>query len=138
MQSQTSKNLLTAMHGEAFAFAKYSLFAEQARKGGNVKLAELFEQTARVERLEHFSEEAQLAGIVGTDAENLRDALAGENAEIETMYREFAEQADVAGDSVAAERFREIRGDEMGHRDAFRSSLQELDRQSVRPLAPSV
>ena len=31
MNRRTQKNLVTAMHGEAFAFVKYMLFAEHAR-----------------------------------------------------------------------------------------------------------
>jgi rubrerythrin len=31
MNAQTDKNLTTALHGEAFAYARYSLFAAAAR-----------------------------------------------------------------------------------------------------------
>jgi rubrerythrin len=87
------------MHGEAFAYAKYLLYAEHARKGGNQELADLFEKTANTERFEHFAEEAELAGLVGSDAENLRDAIKGESYEIDIMYLEFAGQAKAAGDT---------------------------------------
>ena len=33
---KTMGNLSTAMHGEAFAYVKYLLYAEQARKNGKV------------------------------------------------------------------------------------------------------
>ena len=39
------------------------------------------------------------------------------------MYRNFAQQAAAAGDKSAADRFEEIRHDEMGHRDAFKAAL---------------
>src|ERR1019366_10440835 len=94
----TRENLVTAMHGEAFAYVKYMLFAEQARKNGNKKLADLFEKTADVERFEHFAEEAHLLGLVRGDIENLADAIKGESYEIETMYVEFARKAKLAGD----------------------------------------
>ena len=42
-------NLSTAMHGEAFAYVKYLLYAEHARKNDNKELAELFEKTAKVQ-----------------------------------------------------------------------------------------
>jgi len=70
LSQQTMADLSTAMHGEAFAYAKYLLYAQHARQGGNKDLAALFEETARVERLQHFAEEAQLAGLVGSDADN--------------------------------------------------------------------
>lgn len=126
MNEQTIKNLSTAMHGEAFAYAKYLLFAEHARQNGNTKVADLFESTAKTERFEHFSEEAQLAGLVGSDSDNLKDAIEGESYETETMYREFAQQAKQAGDLEAAKRFEEIRLDEAKHRDAFNAVLNEL------------
>jgi|SRR5579875_913846 len=132
MSTQTRENLSTAMHGEAFAFAKYMLYAEHARKAGHPELATLFEETAKTERFEHFAEEAQLAGLVGTDEQNLRDAIKGESYEVETMYREFAEQAAASGDRAAAERFSETRQDEMKHRNAYKVALEKLNQASAR------
>ena len=120
-----AENLSTAMHGEAFAYAKYMLYAEHARQTGNNELANLFESSANTERFEHFAEEARLAQLVGSDAENLKDAMSGESYEVETMYREFAEKAAAAGDKAVAERFEEIRRDEMKHRDAFKAALTQ-------------
>lgn len=126
MHDTTRQNLLTAMRGEAFAFAKYQLYAQRARQQGQSALAELFEVTAGKERLEHFAEEAELLGLAGADEDNLRDAIAGEAYEVETMYRQFAEQAEAVGDTAAAERFREIREDEAAHRTAFEAALAGL------------
>ena len=126
LHPQTMENLSTAMHGEAFAYVKYMLFADQARQEGNTELADLFEKTAKTERYEHFAEEAKLAGLVGSDADNLRNAIQGESYESTTMYREFAEKARAVGDVAAAERFEEIRHDEMTHRDAFQAALDKL------------
>ncbi len=127
MDATTHDNLLQAMHGEAFAHAKYGLYAEQARRNGREALATLFEQAAAVELHEHFQEEAELAGLLGSDEENLRDAIGGETYEVETMYREFAEQASAAGETAAAERFLEVRADELEHRRLFAAALAELD-----------
>jgi rubrerythrin len=124
---KTMDNLSTAMQGEAFAYAKYLLYAEHARKSGNKELADLFEKTANTERFEHFAEEAQLAGLVGGDADNLKDAIKGESYEIDAMYLEFARKATVAEDAAAVARFEEIRHDEMGHRDAFKMALAKLE-----------
>ena len=126
LEPKTLDNLSTAMHGEAFAYVKYLLYAEHARKSGNKELGDLFEKTANTERFEHFAEEAQLAGLVGSDADNLKDAIKGESYEIDIMYLEFAEKAKVAGDTAAAARFEEIRHDERGHRDAFKIALAKL------------
>jgi rubrerythrin len=127
LDRKTMDNLSTAMHGEAFAYVKYLLYAEHARKSGHKELADLFEKTANTERFEHFAEEAQLAGLVGSDADNLKDAIKGESYEIDTMYLEFAQKATVAGDTATAARFEEIRHDEIGHRDAFKIALVKLE-----------
>jgi rubrerythrin len=132
MNKTTTSNLLTAMHGEAFAYAKYMLYAERARRNGNTELAQLYENTAKEERMEHFAEEAELAGLVGTDADNLKDAILGESYEVETMYRDFAQQAADVGDQAASDRFAEIRHDESKHRDAFKAALAKLTRNSTR------
>jgi rubrerythrin len=121
------KDLETAMKGEAFAYAKYMLYAEQARAHGNGELAALFESTAKTERLEHFREHAELAGLVSSDSDNLRDAIAGENYETTKMYPGMAARARRAGDKAAASRFTEIGVDESKHRDAFSAELAKLD-----------
>ncbi len=123
---QTAENLSSAMHGEAFAFSKYMLYSAHARMSGNLELANLFDKSAHTERFEHFSEEAKLAGLIGADEENLRDAIKGETWEFDHMYSDFASKAREAGDSSAAARFEEIRKDEGRHRDAFQAALDKL------------
>jgi rubrerythrin len=126
MNSQTKDNLLAAMHGEAFAYVKYMLFAERARKNGRADLADLFESIAKVERFEHFAEEAELVGLVGTDEENLQDAITGENYQVDTMYGDFAQQARNAGDQAVADRFGEIRRGARAHRDLYKAAAANL------------
>lgn len=130
LHATTLENLSTAMHGEAFAHAKYMLFAEHARKEGNSELANLFESTAKTEKVEHFAQEAALAGIVGSDRENLKNAIAGESYEAESMYPDFAAAADRVGDHEAALRFREMAADEARHRDSFQVELKQLESHS--------
>lgn len=129
LSKQTAEHLSTAMHGEAFAYTKYLLFAQQARENGNEELADLFEQAAKTERFEHFAEEAQLAGVVRNEASNLKDAIQGEAYEVNTMYFRFAKEAATKGDGAAAKLFEEIRQDEMKHRDAFVAALDKLQPQ---------
>lgn len=130
LSQKTQENLTTAMHGEAFAYAKYMLYAKHARQNGNTELANLFKTAANVERFQHLAEEAQLAGLVGSDADNLKEAIKGESYEVETMYRQFAEQAASAGDKAAADRFEEIRRDETGHRDVFKAALADVEKKA--------
>ncbi len=127
MTPQTRKNVLKALRAEAFAFVKYTLFAQQARESGRDDLAKLFDDTAQTERLEHFAQQAALIVLVGNDKVNLRNAIRNESYEVETMYREFAEQATAAGDDDAAARFAEVGRDEVGHRDAFAAALEKIE-----------
>ena len=132
MNKTTRDNLETAMRSEAFTHAKYMLFAERARKTGNPELAQLLEKTAKQELLEHFAEEAALAEIVRSDVDNLEAAIASESYGIESMYRNFAEQAFSAGDKDAGDLFEEIRRDEIKQRDAFNEALSKLTKNPTR------
>jgi rubrerythrin len=122
----TREDLLSAMHGEAFAYASYMLFADAARRNGGAEIADLFEATARTELLEHFAQQAALVGLVGGDADNLRHAIEGESHEIEVIYPSYAEHARAAGDAAAADRLEEIRRDELDHLEAFREALESI------------
>lgn len=133
LNPQTREHLMTAMRGEAFAYAKYMAYAQRARENGDADIADLFEQTAKVEHLEHFREMAELAQLAGTDAQNLEDAIQGETKESQTIYPKFADEAAAVGDTMAAQRFREISKDEMKHRDMFRDALASLNKKAAAP-----
>jgi rubrerythrin len=126
LAARTRKNLLDAMHGEAFAFAKYKLFAAQLRKKGNNELADLFDKTAHQEYMEHFTELAELLQFGGTEEQDVTDAIAGESFEVDAFYKQFAEEARQDGDEQAAHRFEEIRQDEAYHQLAFQEALLKL------------
>jgi rubrerythrin len=127
MDAQTYENVLAAMHGEAFAHAQYLVFAAAARKGGDDRLASMFEGIAAVELQEHFAELAELAGLVGTDADNLRAAIVDENREVEETYPLFAEQASAVGALAVAERFAEMAEDEREHEKTLEQALERLE-----------
>lgn len=123
---RTLDNLKDAMHGEAFAYAKYSRYADHARQAGQPAVAALFEGTAQVELREHFAGEAMLAGLVGSNADNLRTAINGETYEARTMYADFAAQAADVGDRQAARLFNRIGHQEWGHARGFTAELNRL------------
>jgi rubrerythrin len=126
ISARSHKNLLEAMHGEAFAYAKYKLFARQARENGHFEVADLFERTADQEFFEHFAEEAELMGLVRNTEQDIKDAIAGESYEVDTMYRKFADEAKADGDAQVAHRFEEIRQDETAHQLGFEEALMKL------------
>lgn len=120
----TLANLRTAMQGEAFAYAKYMRYADQARRDGNEAVAQLFTNTANTELNDHFVTLATLAGLVATDTNaNLQDAINGEQHEADVMYPDYASQADQAGNREAANLFREIAADENTHQQTFQKAL---------------
>jgi rubrerythrin len=82
---------------------------------------------ACVELDEHFAELAELVGLAGADDDNLGCAIHDESEEVEVTYRLFAEQARSAGDDVVADRFDEIREDELAHLRALEGMLERLE-----------
>jgi len=127
-------NLNTAMHGEAFAYASYMLYAKAAKDTGQPAVSALFTATATVERYEHFREEAVWAGLYGDNAANLKDCISGELYETQTMYPAFAAQARAAGYTQAADLFTELAGDEALHAKAFQAALDAL----TKPAGPTI
>lgn len=126
ISARSRKNLMEAMRGEAFAFAKYKLFAKHARNNGDNELADIFDRTADQEYMEHFVEQADLLQLVGTDEQDVTNAIAGESFEVDTLYKQFAEEAREDGDEQVAHRFEEIRRDEAFHQLAFHEALIKI------------
>ena len=126
LQQSTQKDLMTAMQGEAFAYAKYTAFAEEARAQGYPKIAALFENTANVELKSHFATHAHQYGLVRSTAANLQNAVDGENYETTKMYPEMAARARSAGDPHIAAIFTAIGKDEATHRNQFQAALATL------------
>jgi rubrerythrin len=112
--SKTEQNLLTSFAGESQARNRYTYFAGKAREEGMVQIAKIFEETADQER-EHAKRYFQLleggeaqvswafpAGLIGSTADNLKAAAAGENFEWTNMYPGYAKIAREEGFNVAA------------------------------------
>ncbi|MFF5406633.1 ferritin family protein [Streptomyces misionensis] len=126
LRSQTLSDLATAMKAEAFAYACLDLFATEADRQAHPAVGKLFRGTAQTELDGYLRQAAALAGTVGTNGANLRQAISGETYEHQVMYRRFAEQARADGDLKAAELFTELARDEGRHRDAYRTALSAV------------
>ena len=129
--TQTEKNILTAFAGESQARNRYTYFSAQAKKEGYVQMADIFEETANQEK-EHAKRlfkmleggEVEItaafpAGVVGTTAENLREAAAGENYEHYEMYPAFAKVAREEGFDAIADVFMAIAVAEKQHEKSY-------------------
>ena len=128
--TQTEKNLMAAFAGESEARNKYTYFASKAKKEGFEQIAAIFQQTADNEK-EHaklcFKE---LEGI-GSTAENLAAAAAGENYEWTDMYEGFAKTAEEEGFKVLAAKFRLVAAIEKRHEERYRALLHNVEAQEV-------
>ncbi len=97
----TLENLQAAFNGESNAHAKYTAFAQKADQEGFAGAAALFRAAAAAEKLHaanHAKEIKKLGGTpqakielpaLGTTAENLKVAIAGETYERDVMYPQF-------------------------------------------------
>jgi rubrerythrin len=126
MDTQTRTNLMTALHDEAFAYARCMLMATEAREEGDLEAADLLEGIAGVELREHFAALARLAHLVGGDADNLVSLIHDESKQRASTYRRFAEEARAAGEPEVADCFEQIRADERDDVTALERAVEHL------------
>ncbi|MDE5897652.1 MAG: rubrerythrin family protein [Treponemataceae bacterium] len=125
--SQTEKNLQTAFAGESQARNKYTYYASKARKDGYEQIAAIFEETAHNEK-EHAELWFKLLhGGIGTTAENLKDAAAGENYEWTDMYAGFAKTAKEEGFDSIAKLFEGVAAIEKLHEERYLKLLKNVE-----------
>ncbi len=137
--SQTERNLLTAFAGESQARNRYTYYASQARKDGFVQISAIFAETADQER-EHAKRffrhlhggtvEVKApfpAGVIGTTAENLQSAAAGEHEEWAELYPEFARVAREEGLEAIAKLFEAVSVAEKHHEKRYRDLLANVE-----------
>jgi len=94
--SNTINNLKEAFAGESQASQKYLAFARRAEKEGFQNIAKLFRTAATAERIHAEGHLAAMDGI-GSTAENLGTAIAGETYEFNHMYPPMLQLAESEG-----------------------------------------
>jgi rubrerythrin len=141
--TQTEKNLLTSFAGESQARMRYTYFASVAKKEGYEQIAAIFTETADQEK-EHAKRmfkgleggmveitASYPAGVIGTTAENLKAAAAGENEEWTADYPHFADVADEEGFPAIAAMYRNIAIAEKAHEERYLAFLSNIENESV-------
>jgi len=128
--SQTEKNLQTAFAGESQARNKYTYFASVAKKEGYEQIAAIFEETAGNEK-EHAKMWFKHLKGIGTTAENLKAAAAGENYEWTEMYAEFARVAKEEGFAQIAAQFEMVGKIEKSHEERYQKLLASVENDEV-------
>ncbi len=100
------------------------------RKEGYQQIAELFAETAANERQHAKIWFKHLEGI-GSTAENLKSAAAGENYEWTDMYEEYAKTAQAEGFPELAAQFRAVGAIEKAHEERFLKLLKNIEMKQV-------
>lgn len=141
--TKTEQNLLKSFAGESQARSRYTFFSSVAKKEGFEQIAGVFMETAEQEK-EHakrffkFLEGGMVeitasypAGKIGTTAENLAAAAAGENEEWAELYPEFARVAEEEGFPAIAAVYRFIATVEAEHEKRYRQLLARVEAEKV-------
>jgi len=90
--ADTDSNLKDAFAGESQANRKYLAFARKAEQEGFSNVARLFRAAAEAETIHALGHLSAMGGV-GSTADNLRAAVAGETYEYTQMYPPMLQQA---------------------------------------------
>jgi rubrerythrin len=90
--AETDSNLKDAFAGESQANRKYLAFARKAEQEGFSNVARLFRTAAEAETIHALGHFGAMGGV-GSTADNLRAAVAGETYEYTEMYPPMLQQA---------------------------------------------
>ena len=133
--SQTENNLKEAFAGESQANRRYLYFAAKADVEGYNDVAAVFRSTAEGEtghahgHLEYLEEVGDPAtGLpIGSTAQNLAAAIAGETHEYTDMYPGMAKMAREEDFDEIADWFETLAKAERSHANRFQKALDTLD-----------
>lgn len=124
--TKTEQNLRDAFAGESQARNKYTYFASVAKKEGYEKIAEIFLETAENEK-EHAKLHLKYLKGIGSTADNLRAAAAGELDECTDMYPRMAREAKADGFADIAFILESIGKIEKHHKERYLKLLEEIE-----------
>lgn len=125
-ENKTLNNLMEAFAGEAQANRKYLAYSKKAEKDGKLNAAKLFKAASDAETI-HALKHFEVAKKVGSTAENLVDAVAGETHEYRDMYPDFLKEAEREGNKAAAISFTFAMKAEEVHAKLYQEALEQLD-----------
>jgi rubrerythrin len=123
--SKTEDFLKEAFAGESQANRKYLAFAAKADSEGYAQAARLFRAAAEAETIHAHNHLRALKGI-GSTAQNLEAAIAGETFEFKQMYPEMIEAARAEGNATAERTFKYANEVEKVHAELYEKLLGSL------------
>ena len=124
--SKSEQNLREAFAGESQANRRYLAFAQQAEKEGLKQVAKLFRAAAEAETV-HAHAHLRALGGIGSTAENLKEAIAGETHEFKSMYPAMIEAAKEEGNKAAERTFNYANAVEKVHASLYQKALGSLE-----------
>lgn len=120
---------MAAFAGESQANRKYTAYSKKAEQEGNINAAKLFKAAADAETL-HALRHFEVAGKIGSTAENLKDGVAGETYEYKDMYPDMVKEAEEAGNQAAVMSFSFAMRAEEVHAKLYQEALDNLDQKT--------
>lgn len=141
--SKTEKNLCASFAGESQARNRYTYFASVAKKEGYVQISNIFTETAdneseHAKRMFKFLEGGMVeitasypSGKIGTTAENLAAAAAGEHEEWTLLYPSFAKTAREEGYPEVGAMYDAIVNAETQHEKRYNGLLANINNGKV-------
>ncbi len=126
-EDKTYQNLMAAFAGESQANRKYTAYAKKAEKEGKLNAAKLFRAAADAETI-HALKHFEVAGKIGSTAENLKDGVTGETYEYKEMYPDFVKEAEAEGNKAALISFTSAMKAEEVHAGLYQDALENIDK----------
>ena len=132
--SKTEQNLKDAFAGESQANRRYLYFAQKADVEGFNDVSTVFRSTAEGETGHAFGHLEFLAEVgdpatgepIGSTADNLKAAIAGETHEYTDMYPGMARTAREEGFEEIADWFETLAKAEKSHAGKFQKTLESI------------
>jgi len=125
--SKSVDNLKAAFAGESQANRRYLAFAKKAGQEGFPQIARLFRAAAAAETVHALNHLKAMDGVKGT-AENLEEAIGGENYEVVSMYPPMFAEAESEGNKRAALSFKYALAVEKMHEALYRKAAEAFSK----------
>jgi rubrerythrin len=124
------QNLREAFAGESQANRKYLAFAEKADREGYPQVARMFRAAAEAETV-HALNHLRALKAIGSTADNLKEAIAGETTEFREMYPGMIATAQAEGHKDAERTFNFANEVEKIHAQLFQKALEAMEKKEL-------
>lgn len=137
MKKMSEQSIKESFAGESQAHVKYLAFAETAEREGYPIIARLFRAASYAEQV-HATAHLRVLNGVGSTAENVGAALAGETFEVEEMYPAYEAVAQVQAESRALRSIQRALDAEKVHAALYARAQQALQASRDTEMGPVV